>query len=156
MNDGYVVRKSPAKGEAVFATRTFAAGETVMVGIIKEVLGKNDSHASQVSKDKYIRHAGAVPKVNHSCNPNCGIRVNETGAHNFIAIRKISPDEEITFDYAMRNYEIDHFPKQCACGSRNCRGLIKGWKHLPVELKKKYKDIAAPYLLELDDISVSA
>lgn len=121
-----------------------------MTGVIEKVLAKNDSHASQIAIDRYVRHAGAVPKVNHSCDPNCGIKVNKTGAHDFIAIREIHLGEEITFDYAMRNYEIDHFPKQCSCGSENCRSLIRGWKYLSVALKEKYKDVAAPYLLELD------
>jgi len=33
-------------------------------------------------------------------------------------MKDISVNEEITFDYAMRNYTIDHFPQQCMCGSK--------------------------------------
>jgi hypothetical protein len=50
----------------------------------------------------------------------------------------------------MRNYSIDHFPKNCMCGAHNCRGKITGWKDLPDEKKKAYKGFVAPYLLALD------
>ena len=150
MDDGYELRVSDEKGEGIFATRSFKTGELVMVGIIEEVLEENHSHASQIGENKHVFHAGFISKVNHSCNPNCGIRVNETGAHDFVARREVIANEEITFDYAMRNYGVDYFPKQCMCGSENCRGHITGWKDLPDERKEEYKGLVAPYLLEMD------
>ena len=149
-NDGFELRESPEKGEGIFATKPFEVGDMVMVGIIEEVLSANHSHASQISENEYVLHAGMISKVNHSCGPNCGIRVNETGAHDFIAMKDISVNEEITFDYTMRNYTIDHFPQQCMCGSKRCRGRITGWKDLPDEKKIEYEGFVAPYLLELD------
>ncbi len=150
MKDGFELRKSSAKGEGIFATKSFKVGDIVMVGVIKEVLNGNHSHASQIGENEYVLHAGLISKVNHSCDPNCGIRINETGAHDFVAIRNISIFEEIVVDYAMRNYGVDYFPKQCMCGSRRCRGRITGWKDLPDEKKKEYEGFVAPYLLELD------
>jgi len=150
MKDGFELRKSSGRGEGVFATKSFKVGDIVMVGVIKEVLNENHSHASQIGENEYVLHAGLISKVNHSCDPDCGIRVNETGAHDFVAIRNISINEEITFDYAMRNYGVDYFPKQCICGSKRCRGRITGWKDLPDGKKKEYEGFVAPYLLELD------
>ncbi|MDX8378621.1 MAG: SET domain-containing protein-lysine N-methyltransferase [Gallionella sp.] len=151
MDDGFELRVSDQKGEGIFSTRSFKIGEIVMVGTIEKKLDKNHSHASQIGEYEYIFHAGLISKVNHSCDPNCGIRINETGAHDFVAMREIVINKEITFDYAMRNYGVDYFPKQCMCGSAICRGKITGWKDLPVERKKMYKGFVAPYLLELDD-----
>ena len=150
MKTGFELRETSEKGEGVFATRSFKAGEIVMVGIIEKVLEDNNSHASQVGENEYVLHAGLVCKVNHSCDPNCGIRVNETGAHDFVAIRDIIVNEETTFDYAMRNYGVDYFPKQCMCGSKRCRGKITGWKDLLDKKKKEYEGFVAPYLLALD------
>jgi hypothetical protein len=150
MKDGFELRKSSGKGEGIYAIQSFTIGETVMVGFIKEALNGNHSHASQIGENKFVLHDGLITKVNHSCDSNCGIRVNETGGHNFVAINEISVNEEITFDYAMRNYLIDYFPKECMCGSKKCRGRITGWKDLPDEKKKDYEGFAAPYLLELD------
>ncbi len=121
-----------------------------MVGVIKEIVDENHSHASQISENKHILHAGLVSKVNHSCTPNCGIRVNETGAHDFVAIKDIGFNEEVNFDYAMRNYTVEYFPKKCMCGSEKCRGRITGWKDLPDKKKKEYKGFVASYLLALD------
>ncbi len=150
MKDVVELRKSSGKGEGIFATKSFKAGEIVMVGIIKKVLEINHSHASQVDENEYVFHAGLISKVNHSCDPTCGIKVNSTGAHDFVAIRNITVNEEITFDYAMRNYSVDYFPKQCTCGSDKCRGKITGWKDLPGEKKNEYEGFVAPYLIALD------
>ena len=150
MKDGFELRESSRKGEGVFATKSFKVGDIAMIGVIKEVLSGNHSHASQIGVNEYVLHAGLISKVNHSCDPNCGIRVNVTGAHDFVAMKEISINEEITFDYAMRNYTIDHFPKQCMCGSWRCRVKITGWKDLPDQEKMEYEGFVAPYLLELD------
>ena len=150
MKDGFELKEYNGKGEGVFSTRSRKAGEIVMVGIIEKVLEENNSHASQVGENNYVLHAGLISKVNHSCDPNCGIQLNDTGAHDFVAIRDITSNEELTFDYAMRNYGIDYFPKDCKCGSERCRGRVTGWKDLPDEMKKEYEGFAAPYLLELD------
>ena len=150
LTEGFELRNTSGKGEGVFATRSFRAEETVMVGVIEKVLAGNHSHASQIGKNTYVFHSGLVPKVNHSCDPNCGIKVNKTGAHDFVAMKEILPGEEITFDYVMRNYSIDHFDRLCQCGAKSCRGYITGWKDLPELIKKKYQGFVAPYLLDLD------
>ena len=92
-----------------------------MIGVLEGEVARNDSHATQISRTKWARHGGLGPKVNHSCSPNCGVKVNSTGACDFVARRSIADGEEITFDYAMRNYAIEHFPDGCLCGASNCR-----------------------------------
>jgi len=153
MMTGFELRKTSEKGEGVFATQSFKVNDTVMIGVIEKMLQGNHSHASQIGENKYAFHAGLITKVNHSCGPNCGIRVNETGAHDYVAIKDIEVNEEITFDYAMRNYSIDYFPVNCMCGSMRCRGQVIGWQGLSNEQKKAYEGFVAPYLLELDVIN---
>ena len=150
IEDGCELRISSEKGDGVFATKSFERGETVVIGVIKEALNENHSHASQIGENEYVLHAGLTIKVNHSCDPNCGIKVNETGAHDFVAIKQITLNEEITFDYAMRNYGVDYFPKKCRCDAEECRHTITGWKDLPSKRKKEYEGFVAPYLLEVD------
>lgn len=84
--------------------------------------------------------------INHSCNPNCGLR----GEITFVAIREINADEEITIDYAFidnENYSFD-----CQCGSIGCRRTITGmdWK-IPI-LQKKYYPYFAQYLKDKIDL----
>lgn len=150
MESGFELRNSPAKGEGVFTTKSFRIGDIVIVGIINARLKGNHSHASQIGEFEFVLHAGLTSKVNHSCSPNCGITVNKSGGHDFVAIRDLPEDTEITFDYAMRNYTIDYFPSECRCGSKKCRGNIKGWKYLTSEKKMEYAQVAAPYLLDMD------
>ncbi len=139
------------RGQGVFASRTFHAGETVIVGIIERRTDSNHSHATQVGPSEYVELSGLAPKVNHSCDPNCGVRINDGGAPDLVARRLIAAGAEITFDYAMRNYSIEHFPDRCGCGSPLCRTSVTGWKDLPEERKSAYRPLVAPYLLEMDN-----
>ena len=80
--------------------------------------------------------------INHSCEPNCGIRGDVTG----VAIRDIKIGEEITFDYAMLDNEDYAF--NCNCGSKLCRHRITGTDWRLKVLQKRYKKFFAAYLLE--------
>lgn len=144
-------RTADGKGDGVVVTRAFAAGETVMVGFLVGELTGNDAHATQVSSGRWARHGGLGTTVNHSCEPNCGVRLNDGQAFDVIARRPIGAGQEVTFDYAMRNYTIDHFPAVCLCGAPRCRGSVTGWKDLPAARKADYGELVAPYLRTMDD-----
>ena len=145
-------RAADGKGDGVLATRPFAAGETVMVGFLVGALTGNDAHATQVAPGRWARHGGLGPKVNHSCDPNCGVRLNDGQAFDIVARQPIGAGQEVTFDYAMRNFTIDHFPAVCLCGAARCRGSVTGWKDLPAARKADYGELVAPYLRTIDDI----
>jgi len=148
------VEKTALKGNGVFAEIPFKIGEIVLVGIIEKELSVNNSHASQMGLNRFVLHNEIIRMVNHSCDPNCGIKVNSTGAHDFVAKNDIAAGEEITFDYAMRNYSVEHFLPQCKCGFKQCRGKITGWKDLSIDKREEYRLWAAPYLLSLDAMVV--
>ena len=76
-------------------------------------------------------HSGINSKINHRCEPNCGVKVNERNCHDYVAMKPIKAGDELTFDYAMENYKIENFPGECLCGAATCRGKINGWKGLP-------------------------
>ncbi len=140
------------RDDGVFCTRRVRTGETVLRGVPGRPAPGNHSHANQVSLTEFVFEAGNGPKVNHSCDPNCGVRPNpDVDGFDFVARRPIAAGEEITFDYAMRNYAIEHFPPVCRCGTQLCRGRVTGWRDLPDERKAAYGDLVAPYLLALDE-----
>ena len=143
---GVELSTTAEKGDGIFATRPFMADETVMVGVVEKVLSGNSVHASQIGENTFVLFGGLISKMNHSCDPNCGIRLNETGGHDYIAVRAINANEELTLDYAMRNYTVEYCPP-CRCGTLNCRGRITGWKDLLPERKQAYAGYIAPYLL---------
>jgi len=150
-SDGYELKETSDKGSGIFACKLFKKDDVVMNGKIGKKLKENHSHASQIGENKFIFHAGLINKVNHSCDPNCGIKVNESGAHDFVAMRDIIIEEEITFDYAMRNFDVEFFPQKCMCGTSGCRGEITGWKNITEAKKTEYQGYVAPYLLMMDE-----
>ena len=78
---------------------------------------------------------------NHSCEPNIGF----SGQLCLVAMRDIQPGEELTFDYAMCDgSSYDEF--DCFCGSKSCRGKVKGSDWSLPELWKKYDGYFMPYL----------
>jgi uncharacterized protein len=146
---GCEVRMTEHAGEGVFATRRFKIDDTVLVRPIERRLDANTSHAFQVGMTEFVLLGGLGPKVNHSCDPNCGVRLTADTC-DLVARQTILPGEEITLDYAMNNYSIEYFPGSCQCGSAICRGSVSGWKDLPDDRKRAYEGFVAPYLLEAD------
>jgi hypothetical protein len=150
--DGVELRRTAGgKGDGVLATRSFAAGETVMVGFLVGALTGNDAHATQVGPGRWARHGGLGPTVNHSCDPNSGVRLNDGQAFDFVARRPIGAGQELTFDYAMRNFTFHHFAAVGVCVAARCRGSVTGWKDLPAARKADYGELVAPYLRMMDD-----
>lgn len=74
--------------------------------------------------------------INHSCNPNCGIK----DKLKVVAMRKIKKGEEITFDYAMS--ETSDYKMKCNCKQKNCREIITGEDWKLEKLQKNTKDIS--------------
>ena len=101
---GYELRTTTGgKGDGVHATRCFDIGETVMVGVIERRVAGNDSHPTQMSRTKWVRPGGLGPKVNHSCSPNCGVRLNDSGACDFVAREPIAAGEELEHECWLPN-----------------------------------------------------
>jgi uncharacterized protein len=151
MSASLIVKPTPEKGDGVFSCRAFARFEIVIVGFIERDLEGNTAHASEVGPGKYVLHGGLMSKVNHSCDPNCGVRLNADGAHDLVAMRQIASSDEVTYDYAMRNSRLQHFPRVCKCGTRICRVSIKGWCELPQEVRVRYTGFIAPHLIEANN-----
>ncbi len=57
--------------------------------------------------------------INHSCSPNCFMRVAH-GRILFYALRDIAPGEELLLDYS----PSQHPELRCSCGSPRCRGMV--------------------------------
>jgi len=86
-----------------------------------------------------LNNMGSSWYFNHSCNSN--IAYNKKG--DFVAIRNIKKDEELSLDYG-RMYADPNYKMKCACGSKNCRGYVTGNDWLDPEFKKKNADLMWP------------
>jgi len=138
----FIVRECET-GRGVFASETIPVGSVIMnyVGpLLRYEQTSPATLALQIGPDMYLGESGQADDfVNHSCDPNAGMVIEGTDVR-LIAIREISPGEQITFDYSTTMDE-DDFEFDCLCGSAKCRGRIRDFKHLPSSLQHQYAEL---------------
>ena len=126
------LRPSPLGGTGVFATTAIAAGELVAIWggslmTYDELMALPDEVnvlAIQLWDDLFIgprslAEAESSDYVNHSCEPNCGLRGNTV----VVARRDIQPGEELTYDYGTTDALGPDMG--CRCGTPSCRGVVR-------------------------------
>lgn len=147
------VRACPEKGgSGVFACRPVAAGELLAVwgGIVVAGARLSDyseyaqTHGLQVEEDLFLlplTEDDPSDFFNHSCDPNAGL----SGQICLVAMRPISAEDEICFDYAMSDSNpYDEF--ECSCGAPNCRGRVTALDWQIPGLQERYRGFFSPYL----------
>ncbi len=165
MNSNVIVKKSKIEGIGTFAKHDIPEGEVILTtdGVVihnfevdQEPYKALRETCFQYDLGKYFcpvdkKSLNGVFLVNHSCDPNCGIKDRV----NLVAIHNINTGEEITFDYAMTDadYEgMNCLPTEainCQCGSSICRGVISGSDWRKKKLQSKYKDYFSNYIKSL-------
>lgn len=146
------VKKSSIQGKGVFADKPIAAGSFIasMKGKIKtieEIKGayrdgtEREGDPLQISEEQYIDLDEPYVYLNHSCDPNAGIR-KET---DLVAIKYIQEGEEIVFDYSTTLWDgewgdefTEDWTAPCSCKSKKCRKIIDQFTTLPEEIKEYY------------------
>jgi hypothetical protein len=92
-----------------------------------------------------IPEAGSAGScLNHSCDPNAGIR----GRNTIVAMRPIRSGEEVTMDYALSD-TLPLWHMHCRCGAKNCRKVIKPYQDLSYQRQRKYTDYTAKYIKDM-------
>lgn len=143
--DAIEVRPVGERGRGLFARRSFQPGETVARSRRLRTVPERHTHSMQIDWDVHIEIGEPIILMNHSCDPNTGIRNNQLGAYDFVAIRPIEEGEELTMDYAMSEYESMSVPF-CGCGAATCRGRAIGYKDLDAAARTRYGALVADYL----------
>ena len=135
-----------------------AAGEDIKKGeVIQHIKGEakflaiKDKEGSLaypnwigVGKDRWIDPDYPNQYLNHSCDPNSGVK----GRVTMYAIKDIAEGEEITIDYSTIEGD-DYWEMNCSCGSKNCRKVIRSIKYLPEQQFKKYLPYIPTYFKNL-------
>ena len=158
----------------VHTTRAFSKGELVISSNLKYSTTTSCAHSIQIGWGEHVLMDLPGRYVNHSCDPNIGVRgLNERNSYDFVALKDLDVNEvclirdamigassnklfltfcgtalkELTFDYETTEYEVGAFSK-CLCGSWNCRGKVCGFKYNGDTIRKRYdEENIASYLL---------
>lgn len=143
------VRQTRKYGKAVYADQKIRKGEVIAVydgpiydddfdGWTKDLL----YHTIQIGPAKWRDSKGVARLINHSCDPNCGIR----GLNKIVAMRTIQPGEEITWDYEMTEKSW-WFRMKCKCGQPQCRKVIGDYARMPRSVRKRYEGYISEWLV---------
>lgn len=150
-------------GKAVFAGRSFAEGEPLLeftgrrlaAGKVPGLMRGGSDRYVQVTPDHYMGPSGRLDDlVNHSCDPNAGLRFTGEGVF-LVAIRDIAAGEEVTWDYSTTLTE-SNWHMICGCRSANCRRVIGNFETIDPERQQFYRarNLVAPYLRRRDAVEV--
>lgn len=144
MSEPIYVAKSKKRGKGLFAKRRIKKGELIFKFKGEKISSKNLYRVSQGGRDIvvdplqiasnfYLDLKKPYVYVNHSCDPNAGIK----NSCDLVAIKSIPKSTEITFDYSSTWF--DGF--KCNCGSKLCRGHIGDFSGIPKAIRKKYMQL---------------
>ena len=135
-------------GKGCFAKESIKEGEIVckMHGIpisymqFSEKYGDKCDDLLQIGPEQFIELSEPFYFINHSCNPNTGMR-NEAV---LFALRNIPKGEEITYDYSTTSDDLSwNLETDCVCNDKNCRRLVSDFLSLPHDRREYYKEKGA-------------
>ncbi len=135
--------KSGIDGTGLFAKKYIKKGETVALikGPILNciVVDKKTSSAGPnwigIGKNKWVNPNMYFDHINHSCDPNAGIK----GSKTVVALGGIKMNEEITIDYSITEEDtLWRLHKKCQCGSKKYRKIIRSIQFLPERVFNSY------------------
>ena len=150
-----IAAKSDIHGTGARTTRSFAAGETVLViddsRVVDEnhpldpALGEFDTHCDYLAGGLVVLMQDPERHINHSCDPNTYVKTI-AGARHVVALRPIGAGDEITYDYLINCHGGDVW--QCSCGSSRCRGtIVSSFFELPTDQQLAYLPLLDDWFL---------
>jgi SET domain-containing protein len=125
-------KPSPIQGTGLFATDAIPTGKRLIEYAGEKIGGEEmlqrceagNSFIFALRNGEYLDGGfdhNLARFINHSCEPNCEMRWEETSLW-IVALRDISAGEEITFNYG---YDLEDYRRHlCYCGSPCCVGYI--------------------------------
>lgn len=131
-------------------------GKKIQLALIsKEVIKKNEiilkaegkivkfptRTSFQIGKKEHLE-CEPIKFINHSCNPNTYINLQDLTLR---ALKNIKKNEELTFNYLTTEWDLANKFK-CECNSKYCFKNIKGLKYLSFEKRKKIKPSISPII----------
>ncbi|WP_188054602.1 SET domain-containing protein [Sphingosinithalassobacter sp. CS137] len=149
-------------GKAVYAATRFAPGDTLLeftgrrfrADQIPSIMHGRSDRFVQVTPDHYMGPSGRLDDlVNHSCDPNAGLRFVDEGVF-LVAVRDIAPGEEVTWDYSTTLTQ-SNWHMICQCRAETCRRVIGNFESLDPDRQEWFRarNLVAPYLRRKDSVT---
>jgi len=149
-------------GKAVYAAAPFAEGDVLIeftgrrfrADQIPSLMRGSSDRFVQVTPDHYMGPSGRIDDlVNHSCDPNAGLRFTDRGVF-LVAVRAIEAGEEIAWDYSTTLRE-SNWHMICQCRSEGCRRVIGNFDGLDPDRQEWFRarNLVAPYLRRKDEVA---
>jgi uncharacterized protein len=128
---GLAIRRSPIEGRGCFSVAPFKHRRKIAEYTGEKITNAEANRRASRRKlricainDRWSldgsRGGNGTHYINHSCQPNAYMKILY-GHILFIALRDITPREEITIDYESTLHSDS---KRCTCGADTCRGTI--------------------------------
>jgi uncharacterized protein len=146
---------SAIQGRGLVAVAPIAAGELVAIkgghivttAVLRSLPERLQNSEIQIAGGFHLaavqdaEYEPVMLFINHSCEPNVGFAGNIV----LVAMRDISPGEELTTDYAL--FDDYDGMMHCQCGTPSCRGTIGGRDWQRPDLQRRYGNYFSSYLL---------
>lgn len=151
-----IVKESSIHGLGVFASEGIAKGEWILAIDDSRIVtpefpldqskGELEYHCDYLADGKVVHMQFPERHINHSCDPNTFVKTI-LGIRYVFALRPISVEEEITYDYRINGFGDTLW--QCNCGSARCRKNIHSdFFHLPHEFQVEYLPLLDTWYVE--------
>jgi uncharacterized protein len=155
---GSVIVADVRNGLGLVATKNFRRAQTIVkipgrvvdAGILWDRGGTFADNCFRFGPETYLDpRDGPGRFLNHSCEPNAGIRKANNQLF-LVAAQSIAAGEEILIDYSTILGDDDIWTMRCNCGGTSCRKKIKRFGSLPPALKQRYveRGLVPKYILQ--------
>lgn len=138
------VLKSSIHGYGVFTRQPLKAGDFIAVlrgsrvRYQPTIYGQSNRYGDWIgiNKDTWIDPIDEFQYLNHSCNPNAGLK----GSHTLklYAMRDIEAGEEITIDYSTTEEDPDYCFETAEADAEHVRRFVGPIQTLPEEVYERY------------------
>lgn len=150
------IKESQIQGKGLFAKEPIEVGEVVVqfggyYANKTEAIGQEKQGKLVMQWDENVysietRGDDDGYFINHSCDSDLWMK----DAYTLVAKRDIFPEEEITADYALWEFDPNFVSEwECRCEKSDCRRKVTGSDYKKEKVKNKYKNHFSPLINKL-------
>lgn len=155
---GSVVVTDVRNGLGLVATKNFRRGQMILkipgrvvdAGILWDRGGTFADNCIRFGPETYLDpRDGPGRFLNHSCEPNAGVRKSNNQLF-LVTAQPINAGDEVAIDYSTTLGDDDIWTMRCECGRESCRGRIRRFGSLPPALRRRYveRGLVPKYIIE--------